>query len=288
MDEASFHGLSYAEFRTRVPVATAATIIDADIAATVEQNLRELMASWSDADIDSARAAIANVGAEGVLNEANPLIREAGRVWTRAVLANSRLEGVEHLASVAEGRPVAVVCNHQSYIDSNAIDLILSSHDQDALAARFVSAAGPKVYDGLFRRVASASLNTIPVPQSTAFGHTEKLSRRELARRSLTAVSESHAAMRQGYVLLIYPEGSRTRTGKLQPFLSAVYRYFKQPGTVLVPAALEGTSTVMGVGASGIRPSPCTLRFGPAIDVDEVGGPRSALDVAATRVAELF
>jgi 1-acyl-sn-glycerol-3-phosphate acyltransferase len=287
MDESSFHALSHRDFRARVPSATAATIDDTSTAMVVERDLRALLESWSDSDVDSVRAAIAAVGMEGTLNGAHPAIREASRLWTRAVLAGSTLEGVHELERAADRSPVAVVCNHRSYIDSNTIDLILSIHSHEALAARFVSAAGPKVYEGLFRRVASASLNTIPVPQSTAFDHAAKLSGRELARRSLAAVSESHRAMSQGYVLLLYPEGSRTRTGKLQPFLPAVYRYFKQPGTVIVPAALEGTSIVMGVGASGIRPAPCTLRFGRAIVVDGPGGARRALDVAFARVAEL-
>lgn len=287
MDESSFHALSQRDFRARVPSVTAATIDDTNTAMVVERNLRALLESWSDSDVDSVKTAIAAVGKEKVLYRAHPLIREASRLWTRAVLAGSTLVGAQELERAADRSPVAVVCNHQSYIDSNTIDLILSIHNHEALAARFVSAAGPKVYEGLFRRVASASLNTIPVPQSTTFGHAAKLSRRERVRRSLAAVSESHRAMNQGYVLLIYPEGSRTRTGKLQPFLPAVYRYFKQPGTVIVPAALEGTSTVMGVGASRIRPAPCTLRFGPAIAVDGLGGARRALEVAFARVAEL-
>lgn len=288
MDEASFHALSHSDFRTQVPLVTAATIDEPTAAKVVERDLRALFASWSDADIDSARRAIRVVGTEQTLNEAHALVREGSRTWSRTVLRGSSLEGVAHLErAAATGAPVAVVCNHQSYIDSNAIDLILSTHGHADLAARFVSAAGPKVYEGLFRRVASASLNTIPVPQSTAFEHTEQISRRELAKRSLKAVSESHGAMQQGYVLLIYPEGSRTRTGQLQPFLTAVYRYFKQSGTVVVPAALEGTSKVMGVGASRIQPAPCTLRLGPSIEVAEVGGARRALEVAFMRVAEL-
>jgi len=288
MDETSFYALSYADFRARVPAATAATIDDRAAAEVVEANLRKLLDSWTDSDVDSVRASIAAVGTAGKLNQADPLIREASRVWSRAVLDGSSVDGAERLRKAAEKRPVAVVCNHQSYIDSNAIDLILAIHGHESLAARLVSAAGPKVYEGLFRRVASASLNTIPVPQSTAFEHTAQISRRELARRSLAAVSKSHAAMKEGYVLLIYPEGSRTRTGELQPFLPAVYRYFKQSGTVLVPAVLEGTSTVMGVGVSRIRPAPCSLRFGPAIDVKEAGGPKRALEVSAARVAELL
>lgn len=288
MEEATFHALSYADFRRQVPSVTSATIDDPDTATIVERNLRALLDSWSDANIDSVRQAIATVGRQGALNLAHALVRDGSRVWSRAVLQGSSLEGGHHLERAVGERPVAVVCNHQSYIDSNAIDLILATHGLSQVGARFVSAAGPKVYEGLFRRVASASLNTIPVPQSASFEHTAKISRRELARQSLRAVAQAHECMNAGYVLLIYPEGSRTRTGELQPFLPAVYRYFKQPHTLIIPAVLEGTSSVMGVGANRIRPGPCTLRFGECIDVDEVGGARAALDVASTRVSSLL
>jgi 1-acyl-sn-glycerol-3-phosphate acyltransferase len=222
------------------------------------------------------------------LHTAHPLLRQAVRIWSGHVLAGSTLNGVEHLSAATAAGPTAVVCNHRSYIDSNAIDTILYGHAPDRLADRFVSAAGPKVYQGLFRRLVSASLNTIPVPQSATLGHTARLPGRDLARQSLEAVAQSHVAMNNGYVLLIYPEGARTRTGRMQPFLPAVHRYFKQPGTRIVPAALTGTARVIGVGERGVRPKPCALRFGPPILVEKAGGPRGALAKAQAAVCDLL
>lgn len=288
MEEEDFVHLSADEFRERLPVIGAAQIDDASASKAVRHDLADLLRSWTDAEVESVRGAVLAVGQRGRLNEAHPLVRTAGRIWCKHVLAGSTLEGIAHLKNAVARGPTAVVCNHQSYIDSNAIDLILSLRAASDLADRFVSMAGPKVYEGLFRRMASASLNTIPVPQSKSFGHTAKLSSRELARESLKAVAQSHAAMSEGYVVLIYPEGSRTRSGELQPFLPAVYRYFKRPGTLVVPAALTGTSIVMGVGASLVRPAACDLRFGTPINVEDVGGPRNALDLAHNQVARLF
>ncbi|MBW2588467.1 MAG: 1-acyl-sn-glycerol-3-phosphate acyltransferase, partial [Deltaproteobacteria bacterium] len=150
---------------------------------------------------------------------------------------------------------------------------------------RFVSAAGPKVYEGLLRRLVSASLNTIPVPQSSTLDHTAQLPGRDLVRHSLEAVAQSQAAMNEGYVLLLFPEGARTRTGRMRPFLPAVYRYFKLPGIRVVPAAVTGTAKVIGVGE---RPGACTLRFGPPIDADKAGGPRDARNAAQVAVSHLL
>jgi 1-acyl-sn-glycerol-3-phosphate acyltransferase len=288
MDTEAFLQLSPEGLRERVPAFVAQPVEDASLSAVISAELAELLASWSDSEVASVLDAIAGVGVERHLHTAHPLLRQAVRIWSGHVLAGSTLNGVEHLSAATAAGPTAVVCNHRSYIDSNAIDTILYGHAPDRLADRFVSAAGPKVYQGLFRRLVSASLNTIPVPQSATLGHTARLPGRDLARQSLEAVAQSHVAMNNGYVLLIYPEGARTRTGRMQPFLPAVHRYFKLPGTRIVPAALTGTARVIGVGERGVRPKPCALRFGPPILVEKAGGPRGALAKAQTAVCDLL
>ncbi len=288
MDADAFLQLSPEALRERVPAFVAEPVKDASLQAVISAELAELVASWSDSDVALVRDAVGGVGVERRLYTGHPLLRQAVRIWSGHVLAGSTLEGVEHLSAAAAAGPTAVVCNHASYIDSSAIDTILYAHAPDRLADRLVSAAGPKVYEGLFRRLVSASLNTIPVPQSVTLGHTARLPGRDLARQSLEAVAQSHAAMQNGYVLLIYPEGARTRTGRMQPFLPAVHRYFKLPGTRIVPAALIGTAKVIGVGERGVRPGGCALRFGPPIDAEKGGGPREALARAQSAVGELL
>ena len=288
MDVDVFLQLSLEALRERLPALVAEQVDDAVRSDAISAELAELVASWSDSDVRSAVDAVAGVGVERRLYTAHPFLRKAVRIWCRHVLAGSTLEGVEYLEEAVAAGPTAVVCNHQSYIDTNAIDTVLCAHADDELANRFVSAAGPKVYEGLLRRLVSASLNTIPVPQSNTLDHTAQLPGRDLARHALEAVAQSHVAMNEGYVLLIYPEGARTRTGRMRPFLPAVYRYFKLPGIRVVPAVLTGTAKVIGVGEREVRPGACTLRFGPPIDADKAGGPRDARNAAQLAVSQLL
>jgi len=267
VDADAFLQLSPEALRERVPAFVAEPVKDASLQAVISAELAELVASWSDSDVALVRDAVGGVGVERRLYTGHPLLRQAVRIWSGHVLAGSTLEGIEHLSAAATAGPTAVVCNHASYMDSSAIDTILYAHAPDRLADRLVSAAGPKVYEGLFRRLVSASLNTIPVPQSATLGHTARLPGRDLARQSLEAVAQSHAAMQNGYVLLIYPEGARTRTGRMQ---------------------LIGTAKVIGVGERGVRPGGCALRFGPPIDAEKGGGPREALARAESAVGELL
>ena len=288
MDLEVFVKLSPEALRERLPAMVTERVDDASLRDTISSELADLVASWSDSEVASIVDAVAAVGVERRLYTAHPLLRQAVRIWCGHVLAGSTLEGVAHLAEAAAEGPTAVVCNHQSYIDSSAIDAILCDHGLEELADRFLSVAGPKVYEGLLRRLISASLSTLPVPQSATLDHTARLSARDLARRSLEAVRQAHDAMGEGYVLLIYPEGARTRTRRMQPFLLAVYRYFKLPGARIVPAALTGTAQVMGVGAQGVRPDARALRFGPPIDVEKAGGPRKALARAESAICDLL
>lgn len=288
MDADAIHELDPNALRMRLLELLAERVDDPSVSAALFTELTELVAGWSDSDAASVLDTVTGLGAERRIYSADPVLRQVARAWCRRVLPRSTLEGAEHLAEAVDAGPTAVVCNHQSYIDSSAIDTILCARALDELADRFVSVAGPKVYDDIFRRVVSASLNTLPVPQSATLGHTARLPGRELARQSLLAVTQAHAAMSDGRVLLIYPEGARSRTGRIQPFLPAVYRYFKLPATRIVPAALTGTARVMGVGQHRVRPKPCALRLGRPIDVEKAGGPRSALAEAEAAVCDLL
>jgi len=288
MNADAIRKLSPEALRADLPGLFAERVHDPELSAATAADVTELLACWSDSDAASIRDAVADLGAEQRVYAAHPVLRESARRWAQRVLAGSTLDGADHLADAVAAGPTAVVCNHQSYIDSNAIDAILCDHGLEELADRFLSVAGPKVYEGLLRRLISASLSTLPVPQSATLDHTARLSARDLARRSLEAVRQAHDAMGEGYVLLIYPEGARTRTRRMQPFLLAVYRYFKLPGARIVPAALTGTAQVMGVGAQGVRPDARALRFGPPIDVEKAGGPRKALARAESAICDLL
>ncbi|MEZ4235033.1 MAG: lysophospholipid acyltransferase family protein [Myxococcota bacterium] len=113
------------------------------------------------------------------------------------------------------------------------------------------------------------------MPQSTSFAHTEKLSARELARKALESVDEAREVLGAGFLLLLYPEGSRSRTGQLGPFLRGVQRYLSSTHPLsVVPMAIIGTERVMPVDDPRLHPGPVTLRFAPPIAVE--AGPRGA------------
>ena len=73
-------------------------------------------------------------------------------------------------------------------------------------------------------------------------GQTERL-RREMA-----------AELAAGRSLLVFPEGHRTRTGRVAPLRSGVFRLARDLGVPVVPVAVVGTYDLMRKGSLAVRP----------------------------------
>ena len=212
-------------------------------------------------------------------------------MWCRDVVDAPELHGVEHLAAAVAAGPTVVLGNHLSYFDTSATDAILTWAGHADLADRLVVMAGPKVYTDTFRRVAVLGLHTLPVPQSTSLAHTEKIPVRELARQAKASLDAAAGATAQGQVLFFYPEGSRTRTGRMNSFLRGVHRYLAVGGdrpTLVVPCAITGTHRIMGLDTTKLRPGKVTVTFGPPVAVCPETPPKVALAEAFHGVAALL
>lgn len=244
---------------------------------------------WSDDVCRSVVRHLSDIGSAHQLYAAHPVGRALSREWTRDVILSPTVSGAEHLAAAAAAGPTMITCNHTSYFDTTATDAALAWNGHAPLADRIVALAGPKVYADLFRRVAAGCLNTLPVPQSTQFGHTEKLAPRELARKAHESLESAAELLRAGWILLLYPEGSRTRTGRLGPFLRGTHRYLGcVEGLRVVPAAIVGSDRIMPVSDPRLHPGPVHLACAPALQVGPDGTTRDLLEAAHAAVESLL
>lgn len=210
--------------------------------------------------------AFASTGADWQLYPADPAARHLSRTAMATLVPRYEVLGLERLREAVSAGPCLLLSNHLSYVDTQVTDLLLHLCGAADLADQIVAVAGPKVYSTPFRRMAAISLSTLKTAQSTALTHNEaSLTPREVGRIALETVHRSAELQAQGHPILIYAEGSRSRTGRLQPFLRAVSRYAGQPGVQVIPVAISGTDVLYPLDAKTMRPADVRLAFGEPI-----------------------
>jgi 1-acyl-sn-glycerol-3-phosphate acyltransferase len=89
--------------------------------------------------------------------------------------------------------------------------------------------------------------------------------------QSLPAINRAAEALREGNSFLIFPEGTRSRTGELLPFKKGGFIMALQGAAPIVPVAIKGARDAMKKGSLVIRPVRVTVRFGPPIDTAGLG-----------------
>jgi 1-acyl-sn-glycerol-3-phosphate acyltransferase len=84
--------------------------------------------------------------------------------------------------------------------------------------------------------------------------------------QSLPAIEQSAEALREGNSFLIFPEGTRSRTGALLPFKKGGFIMALKGQAPVVPVAISGAREAMRKGSFVIRPVRIVIRFGAPIE----------------------
>ena len=168
--------------------------------------------------------------------------------------------GTERLAS---GGGLLLI-NHQSYLDPLLVGLPLSR--PVSYLARDTLFRVPVL--GWFLR----SVYVMPIDRQAA--GTESI--REAIRR-----------MRHGFLVGIFPEGTRTVDGALGEFKPGFVALVRRAGVPVYPVGVAGAFDAFPRGATWLRPRPMRVVFGEAFSQDEVkGGTDALLTLARGRIAD--
>jgi 1-acyl-sn-glycerol-3-phosphate acyltransferase len=84
--------------------------------------------------------------------------------------------------------------------------------------------------------------------------------------QSLPAIERAARALRDGNSFLIFPEGTRSRTGALLPFKKGGFIMALQAQAPIVPVAIKGARDAMKKGSLIIRPVRVSVSFGAPIE----------------------
>lgn len=89
---------------------------------------------------------------------------------------------------------------------------------------------------------------------------------RENAESALGSIRLAIERARTGLSFLAFPEGTRSRDGRLQSFKLGVFRMAIEAGIPIVPVACAGAHRILPRDSFSIRPGEMIVRFCPPID----------------------
>jgi len=155
-------------------------------------------------------------------------LHKIARLWGKSILFVSRVKmSVKGLSNIDPSAPYIYMPNHQSNFDIP----VLLGH----LTVQF-------------RWLAKVELFKIPI-----FGRAMRKAgyisidrnNRESAIKSLNAAANK---IKSGVSVLIFPEGTRSRDGKIQPFKKGGFVMAIESGVPIVPVVITGTRSLMTKG----------------------------------------
>ena len=154
----------------------------------------------------------------------------------------------------AEGG-VVVASNHLSFIDSIIISMLARRRVSFLAKDEYFTGTGVK---GAISRNFFTSVGAIPV-------------KRGAGQAAQEALDAGLAKIESGEAFSIYPEGTRSRDGRLYRGKTGVAWLALTAGVPVVPVALSGTQHLQPVGSRRIRRVPITIEFGEPLDLSTFG-----------------
>lgn len=163
--------------------------------------------------------------------------------WVCVLYFRTRVFG---LRNVPNRGGVMLICNHQSFMDPILATMALPR--EGSYMAR----------DSLFRNRYFArfieSLNAFPVRRGEA---------------DLGAIKEALRRLKDGYALVIFPEGTRTEDGQIGPMLPGLAAIAKKARVPIVPTLIDGVYQAWPKGAAFPSVSDVIVEYGRPIEPEE-------------------
>ena len=222
----------------------------ADLAVAVEERFGVRLARGDVGGLRTIRDVAATVQRK-VPDDSSRIPQGIGRLQSAIKLIirpifrwHSRLNvrGAEYVPSTG---PAIVAANHRSMLDVPL--LVLAS------PRPIVFMGKQELFGDPFRRWALHTMGGFPV-------------RREIA--DIRAIDVALAVLERGELLGMYPEGTRSRSAKMLPFLKGAAWLALRTGAPIVPCAITGTERDRPPGAMPPIRKRVRITFGPPIRVE--------------------
>ncbi|HET7736708.1 MAG TPA: lysophospholipid acyltransferase family protein [Nocardioidaceae bacterium] len=152
---------------------------------------------------------------------------------------------VEGLDNVPREGGLLIASNHLSFVDSVVIPIIAPR--------KVVFLAKAEYFDGPLGRAWFGGLGMVPV-------------NRDDTKAAMDSLQIALDVLGRGEAFGIYPEGTRSRDGRLYRGRTGVAELALTAGVPVVPVGLQGTQDIQPIGHRFPRRAKVTIRFGEPID----------------------
>lgn len=165
------------------------------------------------------------------------------------IIKKFTVEGVENLEllnDVIGKYPVTLISNHLSHLDAPAIFTLLYGTGEmgKKIAQSLVFIAGRLAFEPDFTRLGLYMFGTLLVCSKKDMADNPSLSD-VMTKINMRAFRNSQKLQADGRIISIFPEGTRSRDGRLMPFVDTVYHYVANK--VILPISLEGTDRILPI-----------------------------------------
>ena len=158
---------------------------------------------------------------------------------------------VRGLDNVPETGGVILASNHLSFVDSVVIPCVVPRKVVFLAKSDYFQGTGVK---GTLQRAWFEGLGMLPVD-------------RDDSRAAIASLDTALAVLGRGEAFGIYPEGTRSRDGRLYRGRTGVGHLALTAGVPVVPVGLTGTENIQPVGSNRPRLAKVTVTFGEPIHV---------------------
>jgi 1-acyl-sn-glycerol-3-phosphate acyltransferase len=171
-----------------------------------------------------------------------------GRALLRVASVRLRTRGSEHLRAKSH---YIYVANHASYFDIPAM-----------------LAGVPHATRIVFKK----ELTKVPfLGWAIKLGNYIEIDRGD-SREALESLEEAARKIREGTSVLLFPEGTRTANGKMQPFKRGAFALAARSRVPIVPVTINGSYAVLPRNSARVTPGDIEIIFHPPLVTNRKSG----------------
>ena len=169
------------------------------------------------------------------------------------LLGRPKIEGLEY---VPDSGPVILASNHLAVADSFYLCLVVRRRITYLAKSEYFTGTGIK---GWFQRWFYTAAGQVPIDRTDADS-------------AQAALETAARILKEGKLLGMYPEGTRSPDGRLYKGKTGLSRVALNTGVKVIPVAMVGTDVVNPPGSKMWRFGRVTVRFGKPMDFSRFEG----------------